>query len=248
MNNEFDNKTKEYALGRPSYPVDILRILRELGVNNQSVIADIGAGTGILTHMLGSLECSVLAIEPNQHMLDECRTYCKGYKNIQFIDAPAEETTLKENSVDIITIAQAFHWFDKQLCKREFKKILKEDGYVLILWNEMQTDSQLAQEYTSLLRKYRVKSTAGISNIDPDKEKLDFFGQDYTKVYFDNWQTVTEEGFIGGAMSLSYTPSKKDEIYADFASELRFLFSTYQQNDKVTFQYKTEVCICRFSR
>jgi SAM-dependent methyltransferase len=247
MNNEFDNKTKEYAIGRPSYPVEILKVIRELGVNIQSTIADIGAGTGILTHMLGSLECNVLAIEPNEQMLEECRKYCNELNNIQFIAAPAEKTSLKENSVDIITIAQAFHWFDKELCKKEFQRILKENGYVVILWNEMQNDSQFAKEYTTVLNKYKVKTTAAISNFDPDEEKLNFFGQDYTKVYYENWQTATEEGFVGGALSLSYTPSKLDNTYEEFVAELHQLFSKYQQNDKVTFHYKTEVCICKFS-
>ncbi|MGF3106161.1 class I SAM-dependent methyltransferase [Rossellomorea sp. DUT-2] len=247
MNNEFDNKTKEYAIGRPSYPSEILKVIRELGVNNQSTIADIGAGTGILTHMLGSLECNVLAIEPNEQMLVECRKYCNELNNIQFIKAPAEKTSLKENSVDIITIAQAFHWFDKELCKKEFQRILKENGYVVILWNEMQNDSQFAKEYTTVLNNYKVKTTAAISNFDPDEEKINFFGQDYTKVYYENWQTATEEGFLGGALSLSYTPSKLDNTYEEFVAELHRLFSKYQQNDKVTFHYKTEVCICKFS-
>lgn len=248
MNNEFDNKTKEYAIGRPSYPVEILKVIRELGVNNQSTIADIGAGTGILTHMLGSLECNVLAIEPNEQMLEECRKYCNELNNIQFIEAPAEKTSLQENSVVIITIAQAFHWFDKELCKKEFQRILKENGYVVILWNEMQNDSQFAKEYTTVLNKYKVKTTAAISNFNPDEEKLNFFGQDFTKVYYENWQTATEEGFVGGALSLSYTPSKLDNMYEEFVAELHQLFSKYQQNDKVTFHYKTEVCLCKFSK
>ena len=77
MNNEFDNKTKEYVIGRPSYPTEILKVIRELGVTKQSTIADIGAGTGILTHMLGELGCKVLAIEPNRQMFTECKKYCK---------------------------------------------------------------------------------------------------------------------------------------------------------------------------
>lgn len=249
MKNEFNNKTKEYALGRPSYPTEVLKTIKELGINESSSIADIGAGTGLLTNLLGELGCNVLAIEPNESMLEECKKYCSNNKNIEFINAPAEETTLKENSVDVITIAQAFHWFDKQLCKKEFPRILKKDGYVIILFNEMQLDSQLAKEYTSILHKYKVKTNAGISaDFDPDKEKFNFFGQDYTKLYYDNSHTLTEQGFVGGALSLSYTPSKQDSTYDEFVAELQQLFSNYQQNDKVTFHYKTEVCICKFKQ
>ncbi|MGD6966304.1 class I SAM-dependent methyltransferase [Rossellomorea vietnamensis] len=248
MKNEFNNKTKEYTIGRPSYPIEVLSTIRELGINEHSSIADIGAGTGLLTNLLGELGCEVLAIEPNEHMLEECEKYCVNNRNIKFINSTAEETALKEDSVDIITIAQAFHWFDKPLCKKEFQRILKEDGHVIILFNEMQLDSQLAKEYRSILHEYKVKTNAGISDFDPDKEKFDFFGQDYTKRYYDNWHTLTEEGFVGGALSLSYTPSKLDSSYEEFTAALHHLFSKYQQNEKITFHYKTEVCVCRFTK
>ncbi|QFF99953.1 hypothetical protein PB01_14605 [Psychrobacillus glaciei] len=177
MKNEFDNKTKEYVIGRPTYPEEVVNIIKELGIEKQSTIADIGAGTGLLTHLLCRLGCNVLAVEPN-------------------ID--------------------------------------------------MQTDSDFAKEYINTVHKYKVKTTAGISDFDPHKEKMHFFGQDYTIEYYDYWHSVTEEGFIGGALSLSYTPSILDSNYEEFIQELRNLFFHYQQDGKVTFHYKTEVCICEF--
>ncbi|WP_400247446.1 class I SAM-dependent methyltransferase [Niallia sp. JL1B1071] len=68
MQNEFVHKTKEYAIGRPSYTKEILNIINELGIKKQSIIVDIGAGTGLLTNMLGELDCTILAIEPNEDM------------------------------------------------------------------------------------------------------------------------------------------------------------------------------------
>ncbi|WP_433747771.1 class I SAM-dependent methyltransferase [Falsibacillus pallidus] len=248
MKTEFDNKTKEYAMGRPSYPTEVLKTLSELGINEHSTIADIGAGTGLLTGLLGELGCRVLAIEPNESMLEGGKKYCSNKENIEFINAPAEETTLEDNSVDIITIAQAFHWFDKPLCNKEFQRILKEDGFVMILFNEMQQDSPLEKEYTSVLYQYKVKTNAAISNFDPDKEKFKFFGQDYTKLHYDHWHTLTEEGFVAGALSLSFTPTKSDSSYEAFIAELHDLFSKYEQNETITFHYKTEVCICKFAQ
>ncbi|WP_400247448.1 class I SAM-dependent methyltransferase [Niallia sp. JL1B1071] len=180
--------------------------------------------------------------------IKECMNYCSNRKNIEIVHAAAESTLLQENSVDIITIAQAFHWFDKSLCKVEFQRILKENGYVIILWNEMQTDNEFTKEYTNMLYKHKVKTNAAISEFDLDQEKRKFFGQDFTKVYYDNWQTVTEEGFIGGALSLSYAPSRLDRGYEEFVRELQNLFSKYEQEENITFHYKTEVCICRFSQ
>ncbi|RII35494.1 class I SAM-dependent methyltransferase [Clostridium chromiireducens] len=246
MENEFYNKAKEYAIGRPTYPEEILNIIKELGMGEQLTIADIGAGTGLLTHMLCRLGCRVLAVEPNFEMLNECRKYCSTNTNIEYINAPAEKTQLKEHSIEIITIAQAFHWFDKQLCKAEFKRILKENGYVITIWNDMQEESDFTKEYMNIIHKYEIRTTAGNSHFNPDKEKSNFFGQDYIKIYYDNWQTATEEMVICKALSLSYTPSKSDGDYDKFVQELNKLFSKYQQNGKVTFHYKTEVCICQF--
>jgi ubiquinone/menaquinone biosynthesis C-methylase UbiE len=246
MNNEFDNKSRPYSIGRPMYPEAIIHKIKDLGIGAQSSIADIGAGTGLLTKMLGQLECDIFAVEPNMEMLNECKNYCSSNPNIHYIHAPAEDTQLKDNSIDFITIAQAFHWFDKQLCKAEFQRILKADGYVLILWNEMLADSDLAKEYTSLLHKYKNYETAGISkDFDPDKEKRSFFGQEFEKVYYENRQTVTEKGFIGNALSLSYTPAESDNNYSVFLKELCSLFNKYEEDGKVTFEYETEACYAK---
>jgi len=245
MKNDFDNKNKEYAIGRPSYPKEILNVIKELEINKSSTIADIGAGTGLLTKLLGELGCKVLAVEPNLEMLNECKNYCSTYKNIEYLNTSAEKTKLEDKCIDIITIAQAFHWFDKELSKLEFKRILKDDGNIIILWNDMQTESDFAKEYTNLLYKYRVKTTAGISNFDPDQEKLNFFGKEFTKIYYDNYHSLTEEVFIDGALSLSYTPSRSDNNY-EFVNELHLLFMKYQKEGSVTLHYKTEISIGSF--
>jgi SAM-dependent methyltransferase len=246
MNTEFNDRSQEYAIGRPSYPLEILQILTDLGIGERSTIADIGAGTGLLTKIVGELGSNVLGIEPDEEMMNEGRNYCTDNQNIKFIHASAEDTGLEDTSVDLITIAQAFHWFDKHKCKEEFKRILKEDGYVMIVFNEMQRDSRLAQEYTDVLHQFKAKHNAGISDFDPDEEKRRFFGQGYSKILFDYGHTLTEEAFIGGALSLSYTPSKKDTRYEEFVAALRKLFSYFQKDGAITFQYKTEVCVCRF--
>ncbi|UQZ81039.1 ubiquinone/menaquinone biosynthesis methyltransferase [Paenibacillus konkukensis] len=244
--NEFENKAKAYAAGRPTYPEEILSKIQELGIGKDSVIADIGAGTGLLTNLLCKLDCKIIAVEPDVQMLNECRQYCSAHKNIEYIHATAERTPLAEHSIDVITIASAFHWFDKELSKAEFKRILKKDGYVILLWNMMQKNSEFAKEYVKTLGKYTVKHTAGNANIDPDKEKLNFFGQGYSIQYYDNWQRFNQEGIIGNALSLSYTPSKLDMHYDEFVQELRNLFLKYQEGGEVTVHYQTEVCIAQF--
>lgn len=246
--NEFYNKAKEYAIGRPSYPEEILYRIRDLEINEQSKIADIGAGTGLLTNLLGRLGCEVIAVEPNLEMLNECKEYCFNSKNIKFFNSSAEDTQLEEHSIDIITIGQAFHWFDKKLSQIEFKRILKDNGYVLTVFNEIQESNEFDYEYMTLLRKYTIKTTAGNAHFSPDDEKLNFFDKEYKKLCYDNQHLATEEIVLCNASSMSYTPTKLHSNYDNFVEELHNLFLKYQHNGYVTFHYKTEICICQFSK
>lgn len=246
MRTEFNNKAKDYSKGRPTYPVEILEKLRELGIDEKSSIADVGAGTGLLTNILCRLGGKVFVVEPNLEMLSECRNYCN-YDNIEFILATAENTTLEENSVDAITVAQAFHWFDRKLCRAEFKRILKENGYVLTVWNSREEDDDFTREYVNIIHGCEFKTTAGNSYFDPHKEKLEFFGQEYQKVVYDNYQSVDLDGLLSNAASISFTPSRDDEMYSEFAEKLTNLFNKYENNGVVTFHYTTEVCIGQFA-
>lgn len=247
MRNEFNNKAKDYANGRPTYPKEILDKLIELGIDKNSNIADIGAGTGLFTNMLCELGSNIFAIEPNLEMINECKEYCD-YSNIRFICAPAEKTTLEDNSIDMITIAQAFHWFDKKLCKIEFKRILRENGHVLTIWNSLEEDNDFTKDYMNLIHKYEIKTNAGNSYFNADKEKFDFFGQDFEKVYYDNYQRMTLNSLISNAVSISYTPSKADKEYNEFIDKVTDLFNRYNKEGYVTFHYKTEISIGKFAK
>lgn len=246
MKNEFNNKAKDYSNGRPSYPLEILEKLSELGINRNSCIADIGAGTGLLTNVLCKLGGKIFTVEPNLEMLGECKDYCN-YDNIEFRCATAEETTLKDNSIDCITIGQAFHWFDKKLCKAEFKRILKKNGYVLTIWNSREEDNDFTKEYMNVVRQYELKTTAGNSYFNPHKEKMEFFGQDYERIYYDNYHSLDLDGLISNAVSISFTPSKSDAVYNEFKDKLTTLFNKYQRDGLVTFHYITEVSIGQFA-
>lgn len=103
-------------------------LAQEVGLSKNSIVADVGAGTGILTKLLASEVRMVYAIEPNMIMRKACENHCSEYKNIITVDGCAEETTLTDSSVDFITAAQAFHWFDRQKAKIEFRSILKPNN------------------------------------------------------------------------------------------------------------------------
>ncbi len=140
--NRFSNRVENYIKYRPGYPNELIETLRlECGLTTDSAIADIGSGTGILTEMLLRNGNLVYGIEPNREMREAGERLLQGYPRFQSIAARAEETTLAPASVEFVTAGQAFHWFDREKARLEFHRILKPQGWIVLVWNEMQSES-----------------------------------------------------------------------------------------------------------
>ena len=152
----FSNRVANYIKYRPSYPDEVFALLRsQCDLNESSQIADIGSGTGILTNLLLEQGYYVKALEPNVDMRKAAEESLNEYEQFQSISAAAEETTLETHSIDLIVAGQAFHWFDPDKSKAEFKRILKPNGWVVLIWNERQVDTTpFLVQYESLLLKH----------------------------------------------------------------------------------------------
>jgi ubiquinone/menaquinone biosynthesis C-methylase UbiE len=147
----FSGRVENYVRYRPGYPPEVLQLLRqECGLTPDHVIADAGSGTGILTRILLEAGCSVFAIEPNAEMRHAGERLLAAYPRFSSVAGSAEATSLPDHSVDFITAAQAAHWFHRDHARREFLRILKPGGWVVLAWNERCTDST---PYSSRLRE-----------------------------------------------------------------------------------------------
>src|SRR4051812_3683515 len=125
----FSNRVENYIKYRPTYPEAVLEFLKQKGiVKADSVIADIGSGTGISAELFLKNGNKVIGVEPNKDMREAAERLLKNYPSFESKAATAEETGLTNGSVDVIMAGQAFHWFDKQKCREEFKRILKKDS------------------------------------------------------------------------------------------------------------------------
>lgn len=238
---KFTNKAANYAKYRPSYPAEFIHyLLFEVGLLN-SVVADIGAGTGILTKLLASSVSKIYAIEPNYQMRSACIKYCGAYDNVFVKDGSAEEMGLNNNSIDFITVAQAFHWFDKNKCKTEFQRILKKNGKLILVWNKRVTGSEFIKENDELCRLLcpEFKGFAGGSETNPESENEIFKDKHCEYKVFDNDRLLTLEEYIGGSLSSSYAPSEQDDNYKEFKTGLKQLFVKYSHNDKLLIPNKT---------
>lgn len=108
----FSDRVKDYSRYRPGYPAEVFESLTaDLNLDSHSIIADIGAGTGLLTEKLLSTTAHVVAVEPNQEMRAACDQRLTVQPKYSSTAGTAEDTGLAGHSVDLITAAQAFHWF-----------------------------------------------------------------------------------------------------------------------------------------
>jgi ubiquinone/menaquinone biosynthesis C-methylase UbiE len=240
----FSNRVDNYIKYRPDYPAGVIAFLKQEGLlTNDSVVADIGSGTGISSELFLKEGNIVYGIEPNKEMREAAERLLKEFKNFISIDATAEETTLKNNNIDLIIAGQAFHWFDKQKCKTEFRRILKPEGNVVLMWNDRRTDS------TPFLRSYEdfIKMFAtdylevNHKNID-EKIFNDFYGpENYKMKSFDNFQYFDLEGLKGRILSSSYMPPEGHKDFDFMMSVLKKIFNRFQENGKVTIEYDTKI-------
>lgn len=245
----FSDRVENYIKYRPSYPAEIVPFLsREIGLSTESVITDIGSGTGIFTELLLKNGNTVYAVEPNGPMRQAAEALLAGYPNLHSIDGTSEQTTLAANSVDIITVAQAFHWFKPKPTREEFVRILKPGGWVVLLWNDRKTDATpFAREYESLLLTHGT-DYKDVSHAwgDPATMSELFGSSDYGHAVFENRQVLNLEGMLGRLLSSSYVPNsgpRQEQMIAVFTE----LFARHNHNGLIAFEYATNVYYGRLS-
>jgi SAM-dependent methyltransferase len=128
----FGQEAASYDAYRPRYPREAAAWVLEAAQRKVRDVADVGAGTGALTSLLVSLGFDVTAFDADAQMLDQLRGSVPG---VSAIVAPAEKLPLDDASVDAVTVAQAFHWFDPGVAAKEFARVLRPGGVVGLLWN-----------------------------------------------------------------------------------------------------------------
>ncbi|MEI4647299.1 class I SAM-dependent methyltransferase [Bacillus cereus] len=232
----FTDKADIYAKYRPSYPkeyIDYLLSANEL--NKNQIVADIGSGTGIFSHQLLESGLHVIGVEPNDDMRKMAEQSLSHFSRFQSIKATAEHTTLKENSLDLITVAQAFHWFNKKAFKIECQRILKQKANIALVWNSRDVTSPIIKENSEICRKTypNFKGFSGGIEETPEIFKSFFKDGKYEFKEYQNDLLFDYEGFLGRNLSGSYAPKENDEEYKNFISLLSELFEKYSKNGKI---------------
>lgn len=239
----FSNRVENYVKYRPGYPREMLDFFRDkLNLQRSSVIADIGSGTGISTRLFLENGNKVFGIEPNNLMREAAEEFLQDFPDFKSINGTAENTKLLDNSVDFITAAQAFHWFDKVKVPLEFRRILRDNGHIVLIWNERQLDSnEFLREYEKFLLEYGTDYEK-VRHEQITKEVLEeSFQTIFHQAIFQNSQILDFIGLKGRMLSSSYMPSAEHPRYKEMIKNLKSLFAKFEKNDKIQVLYDTNV-------
>lgn len=246
----FSDRAETYVQYRPSYPPALIaRMVERAHLIGDSTLADIGSGTGILTALLLPVVKRVYAVEPNAAMRGAAEAALGGDSRFTSVAAPAEATTLEAASIDLITVAQAFHWFDQRACRREFARILRLAGMVGLIWNERQTDATpFMADYERLLKtKATDYDQLKHSRVDEVAIRAFFQPGTFEKIEARNDQAFDLPGVVGRALSTSYVPNVGQPGHEAFITELKRIFQQHARHGQVILSQVTRLYLGRLN-
>jgi SAM-dependent methyltransferase len=241
----FTSRVEDYIRYRPSYPGAMVPWLaRECGLAATSRIADIGSGTGILSRLFLDCGCHVFAVEPNAGMRAAAERLFAGESRFESVDGRAEATTLPAASVDFVTAGQSFHWFDPETARTEFRRILKPQGWVVLIWNERLVPPGFLTEYEDLLQRLSTDyGSVDHRQIGAGAISAFFARDSWRTAGFPNEQDFDWDGLRGRLLSSSYAPLPGSPAYTPMMEELAAIFAAYQQEGRVKILYETKLYV-----
>ncbi len=238
----FSRRVADYVRYRPHYPSGVLDLLREgIGLTPQTLIADVGSGTGLATELFLGNGNPVWAVEPNPEMRAAAERRLGGRANFRSVDGTAEATTLPAASVDGVVAAQAFHWFDPEKTRAEFRRILRAGGWVVLMWNTRVVTTPFGHAYESLLQSLG-GDYARVTHEHLDQTVLGgFFAGGFQRRTLPNGRTLDFDSLRGGLRSASYAPSEGQAGYAPMLEKLRRIFDAHQRDGRVRVELETRL-------
>lgn len=212
----FTGKAQFYN-SRPTYPQECIDyVIKKMEIPSGGIVADIGAGTGILTKPFLDAGCTVYAVEPNDDMFAELKKNLSRYQNVRLLKATAEKTDIPAHTCDAVVVGTAFHWFDKDLFRAECQRILKYNKCVAILRiaNNTEGDKQLDQD------RHITEEELNVAK--------EFFGEGFQEhLNFEYTERFDEERYINDLLSSATAPLPNDVTFEKFVSRRREIFHKY---------------------
>lgn len=240
----FSDRVDDYVRYRPDYPPALLTWLQnEHGVDSSWQVADIGAGTGISSKMFLDAGYQVTAVEPNEPMRTAAEHWLQANDRFRAINGTANDTGLADSSVDLVTVAQAFHWFDEVAARREFARVLRPQGLTAIWWNSRRlTGTPFLEGYEALLQAFGTDYTSVAERYADDVRMRDWFAEGFrAATRFSHSQQLDFEALRGRLMSSSYAPGAGHPSHQPMLGALRELFDNCAVDGRISFDYDTRI-------
>ncbi|HSZ86520.1 MAG TPA: class I SAM-dependent methyltransferase [Puia sp.] len=237
----FSNRVENYVKYRPSYPDAIVAFLeKNIRLQKDQRIVDVGSGTGIFSELFLKHGYHVVGIEPNDEMRKAAEKRLSIYTGFTSKNHRAEQTGLRKQSVDLITVAQAFHWMDPALTKKEFLRILKPGGHIVLAWNLRLKNTPFLKAYDALKLQFGTDYKA--AKMVNEESIQSFYTPMLMKIAsFENRQVLDFEGLKGQLLSTSYIPLPDHTDYEQMIEQLVKLFIVHNEKGFVQMVYETKV-------
>lgn len=234
----FSNRVENYRRYRPGYPPEVIELIRTTArLKPGADVADLGSGTGILTRLLLDAGWNVYAVEPNAPMREAAEADLGSHASFHSLATRAEETGLPDGSVDAITSAQAFHWFEREASRAEFRRISRPDGWVFLIWNERTCGGAFDHAYHEILATLG-QEYEGVRDRAMEKRLESFFRPGtYREATFTNTSLMTWEMLRGRFLSSSYAPTEDDPRHPEIMAALEKAFRDNQRDGRVSLEH-----------
>ncbi len=244
----FAGRAEIYARFGLAYPSCCAKFLIDkAGLRPSSLVADIGAGTGIFTRTLLTENLRVIAIEPNEEMRAEADYLLSGDHRYTSRAGWAENTGLPGASVDLVTAAQAFPWLEKPGFRKECRRILRGNGYVAVLWHHRETDNDLVRDHDAVCQQLCPRYRGPEAGWRESLEEFGSFFRDgaYGRATFRNDIDRDWPAYLGANLTSTYTPRPEEPQHDAFVEALQALFDRHQTNGVLRVPTVTQCCLGR---
>jgi len=243
----FSSKVADYMASRPDYPQALFDGLKvECALPDGATVADVGAGTGLLTHGLLTNGYRVIAVEPNPAMRAACDRHCGAFKHYRSVEGCAESIPLEAATADLITAAQAFHWFEVDRARAECLRVLRPHGSVALIWNDRVQSDPLHAALDQVFAEFGGAKWSALVAHEDRTDVPKFFGVARTRAL--SWpheHSVGVEALVALAFSRSYMPDRNSTEGQAAVRKLELIFDRLRTGSTVTVRYRTLLIVGR---
>jgi ubiquinone/menaquinone biosynthesis C-methylase UbiE len=235
---KFSGRVAQYERYRERYDPDaVLPLLRDwCGLRPDWTVADLGAGTGMLSDVFLANGNRVVAIEPNAEMRAACARLHDGNQSLELRPGTAEATGLEDASVEMVSVGRALHWFDLDRAIREVQRVLKPAGWLAVIAlgrSDIGREENLAFE--EMLRPFTPDgrgTRAGYAVYERLRQA--FAAERFHHAELVGEMQMDREELWGKTLSYSHAPLPGTERFPELEAALVAYYERFQQGGVVT--------------